>query len=197
MYLFPPFYLHFSPPTYYLQCFIILLQNVYRILKRFLPIPVQTLFNLFFSMHLEKKFSKMENIIMPFSCLKSFNPPISYSGKKLKHINIAINVLPNLTLFYFWSSYLSNPLHPRKTPTILNNFHFTKCTMSEKHSLFLCLCKFCSVLEIYLRYCSFQKDFFITPHFHQIASSLFLFYHRTKHKLLYFLTHIRIICACV
>ena len=82
VYLFLPFYLHFSPPTYYLQCFIILLQNVYRILKRFLPTPVQTLFNLFFSMHLEKKFSKMENIIMPFSCLKSFNTPISYSGKK-------------------------------------------------------------------------------------------------------------------
>lgn len=30
----------------------------------------------------KKKFSKMENIIMPFSCLKSFNTPISYSGKK-------------------------------------------------------------------------------------------------------------------
>ena len=58
--------------------------------------------------------------------------------------------------------------------------------------LFLCICKFCSVLKVYLRYCSFQKDFSITSHLHWVALCLFLFYHRTKQNLLYFVTALEI-----
>lgn len=54
--------------------------------------------------------------------------------------------------------------------------------------LFLCICKFCSVLEIYLRYCPLQEDFSITSDLRWVALCLFIFYHRTKQNLLYFLT---------
>lgn len=110
---------------------------------------------------------------MPFSCLNSFNTPVSHAQKKSKNINIALNALSHLTLFYFCSfiSFQSPPpkksFHHSKQPSLFQTHHASSSPLQPKFILLgkhlLCLCKPHSVLEICHRYCSSQKDFSVTP----------------------------------